>query len=331
MLKYHNKHFSRSYMFKRVIGVVLALVAICAAATEMPAELKGKAIKYVVPTAPGSLSDVRSREVLDIVTKQTGLVFVITYKPGNKNGVGMETVAQSAPDGLTIGWTNSPTRIIYDIKNAPGFPKREDYIPFVNLWQYSNVVSADVNAPFNTMREAMAYVRANPNKLNYAQVDAASAITVERLFNYENRDAVVAIPMTTFPEAFALMKTGQMTFVVTSVGYAKDNPAHIKMLATTGKTRNASSPNLPTVSEFVPGFEMNSYGSVFAPKGVPEHILQYYNEVIVNALRDPELQAKMKTWEYAPCFDNVQQTRAIYDREYKNFDKMLKETKIEIK
>jgi len=318
-------------MFKQVIGIAVALFAVHGIATEMPAELKGKSIRYVVPTAPGSLSDIRSREVLDIVSKQTGLVFVITYKPGNRNGIGMETVAQAAPDGLTIGWTSSPSRIIYDIKNTPGFPRRDDFVPFVNLWQFSNVVSADVNAPFNTMREAMAYVRANPNKLNYAQVDAVSAITLERLFNYETRDAVVAIPMTTFPEAFALMKTGQMTFVATSVGFAKDNPAHIKMLATTAKSRSASLPNIPTVSEFVPGFEMPSYGSVFAPKGVPEHILQYYNEVIVNALHDPELQAKMKTWEYEPCFDNLQQTRAIYDREYKRFDKMLKETKIEIK
>lgn len=317
-------------MFKYVFGIALSLCAVMVSATEMPQELRGKTIKYVVPTAPGSLSDVRSRAVLDIVTKQTGLDFVIQYKPGNKNGIGMQTIADSKPDGLTIGWTSSPTRIIYDLKNATGFPKKDDLVPFVNLWKFANVVSADVNAPFNNMKEAIAYVKSNKNKLNYAQVNAESSITLERLFNEEYKDAVVGIPMTTFPEAFTLMKTKQMTFVVTSIGYAQDNPSHIKMLATTGSSRHPTL-NLPTVSEFVPGFEMPSYGSVFAPKGTPQHILTYLNEVIVNALKNPDLQAQMKTWEYEPCFDNVQQTLAVYDREYARFDKMIKQTKIEIK
>ena len=318
-------------MFKCVISTIISLFALTVAATEMPAELKGKTIRYVVPTAPGSLSDVRSREVLDIVSKQTGLTFVITYKPGNKNGVGMQTIAESAPDGLTMGWTSSPTRIIYDLKNATGFPKRDELVPFVNLWKFSNVVSADVTAPFNTMREALAYIKANPNRLNYAQVDAVSAITLERLFNHDNKDAVVGIPMTTFPEAINLMKTKQMTFIATSIGYAQDNAAHIKMLATTGATRHSTLPNIPTVSEFVPGFEMPSYGSAFLPRGVPQHIVNYYNEVFVNALRNPELQAKMKSWEYEPGTDNLAQTQAVYDREYVRFDRMIKQTKIEIK
>ena len=318
-------------MFKNIISIVCLLFAMAANATEMPAELKGKTIRYVVPTAPGSLSDVRSREVLDVVSKQTGLIFVITYKPGNKNGVGMQTIAESVPDGLTMGWTSSPTRIIYDLKNATGFPKRDELVPFVNLWKFSNVVSADVNAPFNTMREALTYIRANPNRLNYAQVDAVSAITLERLFNNDNKDTVVGIPMTTFPEAIALMKNKQMTFIATSIGYAQDNASHIKMLATTGATRHSTLPNIPTVGEFVPGFEMPSYGSAFLPRGVPQHILNYYNEVFVTALRNPELQSKMRTWEYEPCVDNLAQTQAVYDREYVRFDRMIKQTKIEIK
>lgn len=318
-------------MFKYVLAIVMSICAVLVSATEMPQELRGKTIKYVVPTAPGSLSDVRSRAVLDLVTKQTGLDFIIVYKPGNRNGIGMQTIADAKPDGLTIGWTSSPTRIIYDIKNATGFPKKEELVPFVNLWKFFNVVSADVNAPFNTMAEALAYVKANPNKTNYAQVDAVSAITIERLFNYERKDTVVGIPMTTFPEAITLMKNGQMTFMATSVGYARDNSSHIKMLATTSANRFSSLPNLPTIGEFVPGFEMPSYGSVFAPKGVPQHILTYLNEVIVNALKNPELQAQMKLWEYEPCFDNVQQTLKVYDREYDRFDRMIKQTKIEIK
>jgi tripartite-type tricarboxylate transporter receptor subunit TctC len=318
-------------MLKWLCSIALSIVVPLSYATEMPTELKGKIIKYVVPTAPGSLSDVRSREVLDLISKQTGLEFIITYKPGNRNGIGMQTIADSKPDGLTIGWTSSPTRIIYDIKNATGFPKKDELVPFVNLWKFSNVISADINAPFNTMKEALLYVKANPNKLNYAQVNAESAITAERLFNYTVKDSVVGIPMTTFPEAFALMKTNQMTFVVTSIGYARDNPSHIKMLATTGVTRSLSYPNLPTVGEFVHGFEMPSYGSVFAPKGVPEHILQYYNEVFVNALRDSELIAKFKTYEYELCHDNLQATRQVYDKEYNRFDRMLKEAKIDIK
>jgi tripartite-type tricarboxylate transporter receptor subunit TctC len=318
-------------MFKFVIGFIISLCAVMVGATEMPQELRGKTIKYVVPTAPGSLTDVRSRAVLDLVTKQTGLDFVVMYKPGNRNGIGMQTVAEAKPDGLTIGVTSSPTRIIYDIKNATGFPKKEEYVPFVNLWKFSNAISADVNAPFNTLKEAVAYVKANRNKLNYAQVNAETSITIERLFNEDYKDAVVGIPMTTFPEAFTLMKTKQMTFVVTSIGFANDNPSHIKMLATTGAARHSSLPNIPTVGEFIPGFEMSSYGSVFAPKGVPQHILTYFNEVFVNALKNPELQAQMKLWEYEPCFDNVQQTLKVYDREYDRFDRMIKQIKIEIK
>jgi tripartite-type tricarboxylate transporter receptor subunit TctC len=318
-------------MFKKIIGIVLSVLALSSLAVEMPPELKGKAIKYIVPTSPGSLSDVRSREVLDLVSKETGLVFVINYKPGNKNGNGMTAVAESAPDGLTIGWSTSPTRIIYDIKGAVGFPKHENFVPFVNLWRYSNVVSADVNAPFTTMKDAIAYVRANPNKLNYAQINAESAITLERLFNYETKDAVVGIPMTIHTEAIALMKNNQMTFLVTSLGTAKDNSAHIRMLATTGKSRSASNPDLPTLSEFIPGFEMPSYGTVFAPKGVPEHILKYLNEVFVNALRNPALIAKFKNYDYDLCQDDLQQTRAVYETEYKRFDRMLKEAKIEVK
>jgi tripartite-type tricarboxylate transporter receptor subunit TctC len=318
-------------MFKLVTSLVLALFVHAAAASSMPPELKGKVIKYIVPTAPGSISDVRSREVLDLISKQTGLEFVINYRPGNRNGIGMQTIADAKPDGLTIGWTSSPTRIIYDIKGATGFPKRDEIVPFVNLWKFSNVVSADVNAPFNTMKDALAYVRANPNRLNYAQVNAESTITLERLFNFENPTAVVGIPMTTFPEAFALMKNNQMTFVVTSIGFARDNPAHVKMLATTGTTRSPSLPNLPTVSEFVPGFEMPSYGSVFAPRGTPEHILKYLNEVFVRALRDPDLIAKFRTYEYELVHDNLQETHRVYDREYARFERMLRETKIEIK
>ena len=318
-------------MKKWFASVVAMIMMSGALAIEMPAELKGKTIRYVVPTAPGSISDVRSREVLDLVSKQTGLEFVITYKPGNKNGVGMTTVAEAKPDGLTIGWSTSPTRIIYDLKNAVGFPRHEDFVPFVNLWKFSNVVSADVNAPFSTMKEAIAYVRANPNRLNYAAVNAESAITIERLFNFENKDAVVGIPMTTFPEAFNLMKNRQMTFVVTSIGYARDNSAHIKMLATTGTARNPSYPNLPTVSEFVPGFEMPSYGTVFAPRGVPEHILQYYNEVFVRALRDPALIAKFRTYDYELCHDDLPAVRHVYVNEYRRFDRMLREAKIDIK
>jgi len=314
---------------KKIVMALVMAAATTAMALDMPQELKGKVIKVVSPVTPGGLIDTRIRPIMSVIEKQTGLEMVMINMQGNNQGIGTTHVANSKPDGLTIGFTTSPTSIVYDLVKGIGHPSREDFVPFVAVYEYSQAISVPYNAPFNTLKEAIAYVNANKGKLNYAFMNAESALAFEEVF----KSAVVGVPVKNWGEVAILMKQGDMSFMLTNVGTAveQEKNKQTKIIAVTSAKRHPTLPNIPAVSEVFPGFGMKTVVAMYAPKNTPQHILDYLNEAFVNANKSTEIQEMYTRYDHQPYYLNVEQSRVVIDKEYNHFSRLLKSTGVKIK
>ena len=251
-------------------------------------------VRIIVSTAPAGTADTLARLMGQWLSERLGQPFVIENRPGAGTNIGTEAVVNANPDGYTlllVAPANAINATLYDKLN---FNFIRDVSPVAGIIRAPNVMELNPSVPAKTVPEFIAYAKANPGKVNYASAGTGTSLHVAgELFNMMAGIDMVHVPYRGTAPALTDLLAGQVQVmfdnITTSIAHIR--AGKLTALAVTTATRSPMLPDLPTVSEFLPGFEASAFFGVGAPRRTPTGIVDRLNTEINAAFTD----SKMKT------------------------------------
>jgi len=252
-------------------------------------------VRIIVPYAAGGGADIFARIIGQWLSERLGQPFVIENRPGAAGNVGTEAVVRAPADGYTllqVAPANLVNATLYDNLN---FNFTRDIAPVAAVLRSPNVLEVHPAVPAKTVPEFIAYAKANPGKLNMASGgNGASQHISGELFKMMTGINMLHVPYR--GEALALpdLLGGQVQvlFGNMSSGIEYVRAGRLRALAVTSATRSEALPDIPTIGDFVPGYEASPVGGMGAPKNTPADVIDKLNKEINAALADPKIKAR---------------------------------------
>ncbi|HTM59508.1 MAG TPA: tripartite tricarboxylate transporter substrate binding protein [Burkholderiales bacterium] len=260
------------------------------------AQYPSKPVRMIIPFAPGGASDFVGRILQPRLSELLGQPVVIENRPGASGNIGLEAGARAAPDGYTVYLGNVGTVAI----NVSVFPKLpvtplKDFIAITQVVDVPGALVAHPSFPPNSVKEFVAYAKANPGKVNYASPGSGSQNRLEM----ENlRKAAGGLDMVHVPykggagPAVSALVAGetQVMFVTASSAMPMVKAGRLKVFALTAAKRSPELPNVPTMDEEgFPGFDSGSWQGIFVPVGTPKEIVDKLFAVTQQTMKAPEV------------------------------------------
>jgi len=256
-----------------------------------------KPVRVIIPVAPGGNVDSVMRMISGKFSEGLGQSVILENKPGASTNIGNEYVAKSSPDGYTLLANTIPLVANISLYSKLGYDPEKDFIPISMMASSPSMIAVNANVPVKNMKELIDYAKKNPGIIKYS-TSGAGGIThlAVELLAFQTGTKFAHIPYKGGGPALTALMSGEVDLSVLSVlsaaGQMTSN--RIKVLAVTSPKRLPMYPDIPSVNEFVPGYEFNSWVGVFAPKGTPSSVIQILNEQISKALRSPEIMEKIQ-------------------------------------
>jgi tripartite-type tricarboxylate transporter receptor subunit TctC len=275
----------------------VASLASLAATSAFAQSYPSRPITLVVPWAAGGSTDILARIVGQNLHQSMGQPIIIDNRTGASGNIGTNVVARAAPDGYTILFnTMSVHTMNHALFNSMPFDGIKDFSPLTLLAYVTNTMVVHPSVPANTVPEFIAYAKANPGKVNYASSGAGStnhlcAALLEKMTGIQ----MVHVPYRGGAPAVADTVSGQCQLFFTAGTQSLEHvkAGKLKLLAVTEAKRSPFLPDVPTVGETVPGYEMTVWYGAFGPAGMPKDIVAKLNGEIARALFLPDVKKKM--------------------------------------
>jgi len=283
--------------FQRRTFMTLAAGAAALPAVARAQAYPSKPVRIVVGFPAGGATDIMARLMGDWMTQRTGQQFIVENKPGASGNIGTETAARSPADGYTLLLTVTPAAINPALFNNLSFNFIQDFAPIIYLARLAYVVVVHPSVPANTLPEFIAYAKANPGKINYGSAGAGTPQNICcELFKMMTGVNLVHVPYRGGAPAVADLIAGQVQVIFAPVSEAISHiqAGKLRALAVTPATRLAVFPNLPTVGDFVPGYEATGFGGVTAPKNTPPAVIELLNKELNAGLADAKIKGRFE-------------------------------------
>jgi tripartite-type tricarboxylate transporter receptor subunit TctC len=253
-------------------------------------------VRLIVPVAPAGAADITARLIGQWLSERLGQQFVIENRPGAGGNIGTEAVVHAPEDGYTLlmaGSYNASNAALYDKLN---FNFISDIAPVAGVFRGPYVMMVHPSVPARSVPEFIAYAKATPRKVNMASAGIGTATHLGgELFKMMAGIDMVHVPYRGGGPALTDLIAGQVQVcfasTVASIEYIR--AGKLRALAVTTATRSEALPNIPTVAEFVPGYEVNTWYGVGAPKATPAEIVEKLNKEINAGLAEPKMKARL--------------------------------------
>jgi tripartite-type tricarboxylate transporter receptor subunit TctC len=292
-----------------------------------------RAVTLTVGFAPGGGTDTAARIIAKKLTEDIGQSVVVENRAGAGGNIAAQHIANAAPDGYTIHLTSvGPMSVApYMVKNLPYDPKK-DIAPITMGVVFPNVFVVHPSVPAKTLQEYVALAKSKPGELNYASsgIGGAGHLSGE-LFKQRAGVDIVHVPYKGGGPAMTDLLGGRVTMypAVPSTAAPHIDSGKLRALATTGATRTALMPNVPTIAESgYPGFEATNWYAFVAPGKTPHEILDFWNREIVKALKDPEVKAALLKQGLEPMPGTREELARYIDKENATWSKVVRDAKI---
>ena len=252
----------------------------------------GKPVRIVVPFPPGGQTDIQARAIAQRMV-EAGLSVIVENRPGGNTMIGAREVQKAAPDGHTLLYTIATHVQIPHLYREPPWDPFRDFTPITAGARSATVLTAHVSAPFNTVKELVAYARAHPGKLNYASFGSGSTShlngeLLKRLAGIE----IVHVPYKGSGDAMKDHLTGavQLFFDGPTTAIANAKTGRVKLVATAAETRKAALPDLPTLRE--EGYDIGMWGYLWfwGPAAMPPATIEAVYRPLARAIQHPEVR-----------------------------------------
>ena len=253
-------------------------------------------VRIIVGFPPGGPSDILARLIGQRLSERLGQPFIIENRPGATGNIGTEAVVRAPADGHTLLLVvpgNGIAHVLYDKLN---FNFIRDTAPVAGISNGPLVMEVNPTVPAQTVPEFIAYAKANPGKINFASPGNGSTIHLcGELFKMMTGVNMVHVPYRGNAPALTDLLAGQvqMMFADTPSSIEHLRAGKLRALAVTTAMRSDVLPEIPTVSEFIPGFEASNWFGVAAPKNTPLEIIDKLNKEINVALAEPKIKARL--------------------------------------
>src|SRR5262245_20396445 len=253
-------------------------------------------VRIIVGFPAGGPADILARLMGQWLSERLRQPFVIENRPGAAGNIGTEAVVKAPPDGYTLLLAASANAINATTYDKLNFNFIRDIAPVATISRYPFVMVVHPSMPAKTVPEFIAYAKANPGKINMASGGIGGATHVfGELFKMMTGVDIVHVPYRGQAPALADLLAGQVHVmfpnIVAAIEYIKTGRLHA--LAVTSATRSAALPEIPTVGEFVPGYEASGWSGFCSPKSTPTEVIDKLNREINTALADLKIKAQL--------------------------------------
>ena len=284
-------------MFAFFRSVVAIAIIPFAAASVLAQGYPNRPIKLVVPYPPGASTDATARLVAQKMSEDLGQSVIVENRSSASGDIGSDYVARATPDGYTflLGTDATHSSNPYLFKNFP-FDVIKDTTPITMAAKNILVLVANPSFPPNNIRELIDYAKKNPGKLSYGSSGVGSPHQLAgAMLNQMAGIDLMHVPYKGGDPAATAVLSGQIPLAFSSLVTVEQaiKSGRLKVLGVTEKTRYAGLPNVPTIAETLPGFEMSSWLGFFGPPKLPAPILARLHDSIVKALAAPDVAAKL--------------------------------------
>jgi tripartite-type tricarboxylate transporter receptor subunit TctC len=273
-----------------------SLTAFCASAQNI--SYPDRQIRIISPFATGGIADTFSRVVAQGLNERWGQPVIVENKTGGGGNIGSDFVAKAPPDGYTLVMGNIGSHAVnpYLIKNMPYDPLK-DFQPVAFVLDAEGLLVVNPSVPSKTVTELIAYIKANPGKISYGSggVGTTSHLAGE-LFKFLAKADMTHIPYKGNSPAITDLIGGQTQIMFatmpTVLPFVKTGK--LRAIAVIGGSRTSALPDLPTVSQTLPGFEVSNWIGIFAPTGTPTPIITKLNTEINKIMQFPNNQKRLE-------------------------------------
>ena len=253
-------------------------------------------VRIIVGFAAGGSPDIIARLIGQWLSERLGQQFVIENRPGAGSNVGTEAAVRAPADGYTVLLVGAPQVINAALYEKLNFNFIRDIVPVASIIRLPLVMVVNPSVPATTVPEFIAYAKANPGKLNMASPGAGTSPHVAgELFKMMTSTNMIHVPYRGGTPALTDLFAGQVhvyfQVLVGAIEYIR--AGKLRVLAVTSATRSEALPDVPTVAEFVPGYEASAWYGIGAPKNTPTAIIEKLNKEINAGLADPKLRARL--------------------------------------
>jgi tripartite-type tricarboxylate transporter receptor subunit TctC len=284
-------------------------------------------VRWVVGFPPGGPNDITARIMAEFLSERLHQQFAVENRPGAASNIATESVARSRPDGYTVielATVNAINASLYENLN---YDLTRDIVLVAGIGQGPAVMEVNPKVPARTVPEFIAYAKANPGKINMGSAGIGSPHhVIGELFEMMTGVNMMHVPYQGAAPELADLIAGQVQVsfdpIQGSIGYIKSGM--LRPLAVTTTTRADALPNVPTVDEFVPGFEARTWQGLGAPAGTPTQITEILNNEVNEVLADPRLKERFLDLGITPMPMRPSECQRFITAETQKWAKVIK-------
>jgi tripartite-type tricarboxylate transporter receptor subunit TctC len=317
----------RNFLYLAAGAAALPAVSHIAWAQEYPT----KPVRIIVGFAPGGGADIAARLIGQWLSERLGQSFVIENRPGAGSNIATEAVVRAPSDGYTLLLVSAPAAINATLYEKLSFNFIRDIAPVASISHVPHVMVVHPSFPAKTVPEFIAYAKANAGKINMASAGNGSTPHVAgELFKMMTGVNLIHVPYRSAGPALTDLLGGQVQVMFDNMASSIEHirAGKLRPLAVTTTMRSETLPDVPTVSEFVPGYEVSNWFGVGAPKATPAEILDRLNKEINASLADPKLRARLADLGGTPLVGSSADFKTLITDETEKWAKVIRAANI---
>jgi tripartite-type tricarboxylate transporter receptor subunit TctC len=315
----------------RRVAVFIAAALISASAAAAAHAYPDRPIRVIVPFAPGGGGDTLARMVLNKIAEQQGWTIVVDNRAGAGGNIGTAAAAKAEPDGYTLAYgTNGTHGINQALYKTTGYDPVKDFAPISRFTQIALLLVTNPAIPANSAKELIAYLKANPDKVNVASAgNGTTSHLAQVMFANATGVRYQHVPYRGGGPAKIDLMSGQVQMMIeimpSVLPLARENK--LRGLAVTTAKRWPLAPDIPTLAEdTLPGFEVTAWDGWWAPAGTPKDIIATLNAAARKALADPQLRDALLKSGAEPAATSPEELGAFVASELPRWGKAVEQS-----
>lgn len=322
-------------MISRRTAICLAVIGLSTAASigsVSAQDYPTRPVKWVVGYPPGGATDIIARLLGQRLSERLGQQFVIENKPGAGNNIATESVINAEPDGYTLLFINPANYINASLYANLKFNVIRDIAPIAAFNRVPNVMTINNNVPAKTPAEFIAYVKANPGKVNLASSGNGTSVHLSgEMFMAMSGVKMQHVPYRGAAPAITDLLGGQVQLIFDNMPSILQHvrAGSVRALAVTGTARSPLLPDVPVLADTIPGYEASALFGVGAPKNTPKAVIEKLNKEINAVLAEPAIKARLLDLGGEPLIGTPEAFGAMIAAETDKWRKVIEEAKVE--
>lgn len=274
------------------MAVIATTFALTAVAMEVPAEIRGKTVTYIVPYGAGGQTDITARYLAKKIEDRTGVQIIVKNVVGAGGVIGTNALVSAAADGLTWAQLESQSSIVNSLLAVPSAHDITKIKPAAMINQQAAGIMVRREFPASNLAEFVAYARAHSGKMTYANVGVIYTIWNNSLFGAIGARDMVTVAYKSSAESTRALLGGEVDFYLMPFqeGLPLVADGRVKWIALGSRQRMPQAADLPTVAESYPGVFFDNFQATFVPAATPDHIVRWINHAMTQAILDSESQ-----------------------------------------